>query len=73
MAGDDALFHIKVTVNQSGWGENGEADAEIIAVTADSAVVRVDPNTRWDSEALHRLGVALEVAAQTLKRAERET
>jgi len=68
MASDDVLFQIKLTVNQTG----GEAEAEIVAVTPQTVLVRIDPNTPWDSEALHHLGVALEVVAKTLpvKRAE---
>ena len=70
MAGDDLLFHIRVKAHEAGWEGDGDADAEIFALTPDTALVRVNPITPWNGDALHRLSVALEVVAQTLRRAE---
>ena len=71
MTGDDVSFHIRLKANKPKWEGEEEADAEIIALTPDTALVRTNPITPWDSEALHRLSVALEVASQTLRRSER--
>jgi hypothetical protein len=70
MAGGDAVFHIRVKAVPSAWEGDPDADAEIIALTPETALVRVNPTTAWDSDGLRRLSVALEVAAQALERAQ---
>jgi hypothetical protein len=61
MAGE-VVFHIKLRVTETG----GEAEAEVVALTPQTVSVRIDPNTPWDSNALHHLSVALDVVATTL-------
>jgi hypothetical protein len=62
MAGDDMLFHLKVKVIATG----GEAEAAVEALTPRTVLIRIDPNTQWDSEALRHLSVALEIVSKTL-------
>jgi hypothetical protein len=61
MAGD-VVFHIKLRVAETG----GDAEAEVVALTPQTVSVRIDPDTAWDSDALHHLSVALDVVATTL-------
>lgn len=62
MTGKDVVCHIKLRVHETG----GEAEAEVVAVAPNTVVVKIDPNTLWDSDALHRLSVALDVVAKSL-------
>lgn len=62
MTGKDVVCHIKLRVHETG----GEAEAEVVAVAPNTVVVKIDPTTLWDSDALHRLSVALDVVAKSL-------
>jgi hypothetical protein len=62
MTGKDVVCHIKLRVNETG----GEAEAEVVAITPRTVVVKIDPTTPWDADALQRLSVALDVVAKTL-------
>jgi hypothetical protein len=62
MAGKDVVCHLRLKVKET----EGEAEVQVVAVTPETVSVTIDPNTRWGSDALHHLSVALDVLAKTM-------
>jgi hypothetical protein len=62
MGEGDLLFRLKVKVSDTG----GEAEAEVVALTPQTVLLKIDPHSAWDRDALRHLSAALEVLAKTL-------
>lgn len=64
MAGDDVILRFRINVGSI------EAEVEIVAQTAQTVLVKIDPTKPWDSRGLRYLSAALEIVAKTLPFAE---
>lgn len=62
MAGEDVVVRVKVRGTETG----GEAEAAVGVLTPQTVVVKIDPSTAWDRDALHELSLALDLVAKTL-------
>ena len=60
MSGDERLLTLKFTV------KGIEAEAQVIQLTSETVLLKIDPKTPWDGAALRCLSVALEMIAKTL-------
>jgi hypothetical protein len=60
MPGEEHLLTLKFTV------KGVEAEAQVISLTPDTVLLRIDPRAPWDTAALRCLSIALETIAKTL-------
>lgn len=58
--GGDALLHLRIK------GNGIEAEVKVVSLTAGTVLLRIDPTTPWDGDALLHLSAALQVVAKTL-------
>jgi hypothetical protein len=60
MSGDEILLHLRLTV------KGIEVGAQVLSLTPETVLLKIDPKTPWDRDALHCLSVAFETIAKTL-------